>query len=150
MITFQILSAFLMTNPISSLVCMTNGRERNEISTLHSSHPGHSQLGQPGRSRHFKQWQSTGAIDVATLESMNAPDCEWIGRGPALQTVGNNLHCRAKTDGITQTPLLPHPSIGTVWISYTSISYVMNTNMPKLRLTAKLWHSSLEKKESRS
>lgn len=52
---------------------------------------------------------------------MNGLNCKQIGRGPALQTVACNSHCRVKADGITQTPL---PSAGTVWISYTSISYV--------------------------
>lgn len=124
-----------------------------EMRTLRSGHWSHSNLSQPGQSRFFKQWQSAGAVEAAaTVDSVNGLDCKWIGRKPALQITANNSHCRARADGITQPPSCPSPPLHfhpaseeSVWISYMSISYVMNTNMTNLRLTVKLWQSSLEK-----
>lgn len=134
----------LKVAPLWSMNRLNNKQNfKLEMSTLSSGHPGHSHLGQPGWSRCFKQWRPTGAVGATTLKSMNGLDCKWIGRGPTLQTVANNSYCGAKADGITQ----PARSVGTIWISYMSIFYVMNTNMPNLCLTAKLWHPSLEKKE---
>lgn len=107
-----------------------------QMSTLSWGHPGQSDLGQPSRSGLFKQWQSTGAIEAATLGSMNGPDCRRIGPGPALQTVATR---RAEADAVSQSPLhhQNRPCVGTVWISYTGVSYVINTNMASPRITAK-------------
>lgn len=132
-----------------------------EISILYWGHQYHCNLGQPVQSSLFRQWQSAGAVEAATLESVNGLDCKWIGWEPALQIVANNSHCRAKADGIAQsptptphppTPPPPHPTLHfhpaseeSVWISNMSISYVMNTNMTNRCLTVKLWQSSLAK-----
>lgn len=80
------------------------------------------------------------------MQTVNGLDCKWIGRRPVLQTVINNSRCRAKADGIAQTPRHP-PSAGTLWISYMSVPCVMNTN---LSLPTEPWPSSLENKEKAS
>ena len=112
------------------------------ISTLLPGRPGPSHLGQPGPVKTLQ----TGEAAALTVRQWMDRAASGLAEGPLLQTVLNNWESGARADGSTQPASARPPSAGTVWISYTSICTAMNTNTTNLRLTAELWHPSVERR----